>query len=327
MGALSSRSCAPPRAAGRAAVRPPASAAARRHAAVPDPARRAAARRRDGHTGRRRRRSRPRPRRPTTASATTTMTLEIEPGVTLDGVIALPTQTPRKPAILWRRHAARRRLDEPRLRAAREGGERGAAAAPARCPRRLPPNQYHFALGPYMPLFQRAVAVGRRLSACALTTRSAPSTGWRRGPTSTRGSHRLRHRCAGDGRAACRDARPADLARRRGAHAGVSTGTALQAGAAPEPVRGADSERAAALRCARPPHRHLPAPPRPGQPGHAMPQRARSRARRFSGPSTPTKTLRTPERIRLVRAASATCPDLNSPPRASPRPRPTSPDH
>jgi cephalosporin-C deacetylase-like acetyl esterase len=95
---------------------------------------------------------------------TETIALESEPGVTLDGVVAVPGQAGAHPAILWMDATP---LDDIAAsadfaRLAKTGHvvlalhPRGVLGEP-------PPNPSQLALGPYMALFQRAVAVGRTI--------------------------------------------------------------------------------------------------------------------------------------------------------------------
>jgi hypothetical protein len=92
------------------------------------------------------------------------VTIESEPGVTLEGVIAVPEKAGTHPAVLWMDAAP---VDEiaaspEAVRLVKSGlvllalHPRGVLGEP-------PPNPNQLALGPYMPLLLRAIVVGRTL--------------------------------------------------------------------------------------------------------------------------------------------------------------------
>jgi cephalosporin-C deacetylase-like acetyl esterase len=95
-----------------------------------------------------------------------TVSIASEPGVTLAGLAAIPAAaTPaRKPAILWMDAAPLEDIlagaDASRLV---QAGYVVLALHPRGVLGEPPPNPGQLALGPYMPLFQRAVAVGRTI--------------------------------------------------------------------------------------------------------------------------------------------------------------------
>ena len=95
---------------------------------------------------------------------TETVTLESESGVTLDAVLAVPDQDGAHPAILWMDAAP---IDDIAASADFARLAKAGRVVLALHPRGVlgepPPNPSQLALGPYMALFQRAVAVGRTI--------------------------------------------------------------------------------------------------------------------------------------------------------------------
>ena len=95
---------------------------------------------------------------------TETITLESAPGVTLDGVVAVPDANGPHAALLWMDATPvddiAASADFTRLAKA---GKVVLALHPRGVRGEPPPNPSQLALGPYMALFQRAVAVGRTI--------------------------------------------------------------------------------------------------------------------------------------------------------------------
>ncbi len=95
---------------------------------------------------------------------TETATIESEPGITLDGVIALPDGPGPHPAVVW--------MDAAPLEGTAGSADFARLAKSGRVvltlhPRGVlgepPPNPNQLALGPYMPLLLRAIVVGKTL--------------------------------------------------------------------------------------------------------------------------------------------------------------------
>jgi cephalosporin-C deacetylase-like acetyl esterase len=92
------------------------------------------------------------------------VTIESEPGVTLDGVIAVPDRSGPHPAVLWMDAAP---VDEiaasPEAVRLVKAGHVVLALHPRGVLGEPPPNPNQLALGPYMPLLLRAIVVGRTI--------------------------------------------------------------------------------------------------------------------------------------------------------------------
>jgi len=95
---------------------------------------------------------------------TETVTVESEPGITLNGILALPDGPGLYPAIVWMDAAP---LDttaaNPELTRLAKSGRVVLALHPRGVLGEPPPNPNPLALGPYMPLLLRAIVVGKTL--------------------------------------------------------------------------------------------------------------------------------------------------------------------
>jgi cephalosporin-C deacetylase-like acetyl esterase len=104
------------------------------------------------------------PRRQANGYRLDALTLTSERGIALDGLVAIPDQPGRHPAVLWMDAAPNDRIAESaefaRLAAS---GHVVLAMHPRGVLGEPPPNPNQLALGPYMPLLLRAIAVGKTL--------------------------------------------------------------------------------------------------------------------------------------------------------------------